>query len=151
MYMKKQTGLTLIELITVVAIVGILSAIAIPSYSRYTTSASRTTGKTALQTVRSKMENFYINNKSYTTDLSKLGYGAASPSLNKAGEETAGGDAVYTVSVSNPGGCTLASCYTLTATAVNAQATNDTDCINLTLSMLGVKSATGPKGVSCWN
>lgn len=147
----KQTGMTLIELMIVVAIVGILAGIGIPAYERYTTSAARTTGKTALQTVRAKLENYYINNKAYTTDISKLGYTASSPSLNKAGDETTGSDAVYTISISNPGGCTLASCYTLTATPVNAQASNDTDCINLTLTLLGVKNASGPNGVSCWN
>lgn len=147
----KQRGLTLIELMVTIAIVAILAGIAIPSYERYTTSASRTSAKTALQTIRSKLQNYYSNNKSYTTDLTQLGYTASPLTINKAGEESAGGDVVYSIAIANPGGCALASCFTMTATPLNGQATNDTDCINMTLSLLGVKGASGPKGVSCWN
>ncbi len=147
----KQRGLTLIELMVTIAIVAILAGIAIPSYERYTTSANRTAAKTALLTLRGKMENYYINNKTYTTDMTNLGYSASPSFIDKSGEAVAAGASTYSVTITNPGGCTTANCYVITAAPQNAQATNDTDCVNMTVTLLGAKNASGPKGVTCWN
>ena len=50
--MKTQQGFTLIELMIVVAIVGILAAIAVPAYQDYTTRAKVTEGLTALASAK---------------------------------------------------------------------------------------------------
>jgi type IV pilus assembly protein PilE len=149
--MQKQLGLTLIELLTAVAIIGILSGLAIPAYDRYTRSTTRSAAKTTLERVRGLVESYRVNNKSYTSDLTKLGFSNSPLNVDKTGEEAAPGssDVVYQIAITTPGTVCTACQYELTATAMNGQA-NDTDCGNLTLNSLGQKSASGSKGIKCW-
>ena len=148
---SRQAGLTLIELITTVAIISILAGIAIPSYERYTRGTKRTAAKTTLERVRGLMESYFVNNKSYTSDMTNLGFSNSPLNIDKTGEEVAAGsaDAVYQVSVSTPGTVCTQCQYELNAAPVNGQ-TNDTDCATLSINSLGQKNATGPKGTKCW-
>ena len=66
-------GFTLIELIIVVAIIGILAAIAIPAYVGQQTRAARTEAYTNLQTLRLLEEQFYAENGAYTANLGSAG------------------------------------------------------------------------------
>lgn len=153
---KQQQGLTLIEVIVTVAIIGILAAIAIPSYEHYTTKTKRDGGKTSVQRVRGLLEQYYVNNKSYTDDLTALGFSNSPLNVDKTGEEVAAGSAntVYQVSVNTKAAGTLTYCascnYEIVATPKNTQATNDTDCKILWFGSLGNKGATGSKGTACW-
>ena len=63
--MRVQKGFTLIEVMIVVGIVAILSAIAIPSYSEYIRRARITEATSALGTMSLKMEQFFQDNRSY--------------------------------------------------------------------------------------
>lgn len=58
-------GFTLIEVMVVVAIIGILSSIALPSYSDYVLRASLTEATNALSDARVRMEQSYADNRSY--------------------------------------------------------------------------------------
>jgi type IV pilus assembly protein PilE len=60
-----EHGFTLIEVMVVVAVLGILSAIAIPSYSRYVTRGNLVEAGNALAEYRVRMEQFYQNNRTY--------------------------------------------------------------------------------------
>jgi len=64
--MRNQQGFTLIELMIAVAIVAILSAIAIPQYSEYVTRSRITEASMTLSDQRLKMERFYQDNRSFT-------------------------------------------------------------------------------------
>jgi type IV pilus assembly protein PilE len=66
--MQKERGLTLIELIIVVAIIGILAAVAIPTYTAYTQRGRRADGKTALEQLRASQEVFRAENGRYAND-----------------------------------------------------------------------------------
>jgi len=63
--MRAQKGFTLIEIMIVVGIVAILSAIAIPSYSEYVRRARITEATSALGTMGLKMEQFFQDNRTY--------------------------------------------------------------------------------------
>lgn len=64
--MRRQQGFTLIEVMIVVAIVAILSAIAIPAYSDYILRSRITEAVGNLSAMRTKMEQFFQDNRSYT-------------------------------------------------------------------------------------
>jgi type IV pilus assembly protein PilE len=63
---RTQQGFTLIELMIVVAVLGILAAIAIPSYNDYVLRSRLTEGFAQLSGHRVKMEQFYQDNRTYT-------------------------------------------------------------------------------------
>ena len=68
-YHRFEKGITLIELLVVVVIVGILAAIAIPSYTGYMQRARRADAKTALEQLRAGQEMRRAERGSYSTDL----------------------------------------------------------------------------------
>lgn len=62
---KQAAGFTLLEVMITVAIVGILAAIALPSYSYYITRSRIIEATTALGDVRSQMEKYFMDNRTY--------------------------------------------------------------------------------------
>jgi type IV pilus assembly protein PilE len=64
---RTQRGFTLIEVMVVVAIIGILAAIAIPNYRDYVTRSKITEGFGGLSDARNKMEQYFQDNRSYPT------------------------------------------------------------------------------------
>jgi len=63
--MKAQNGFTLVELMIVVAIIGILSAVAMPAYNDYVTRGKLTEATSTLSDGRVKMEQFFQDNRTY--------------------------------------------------------------------------------------
>jgi len=131
--MKNNNGFSLIELMIVVAIIGILSAIAIPSYKEYMTESRRSDAKVGLSKIADKQERYYLQNNTYTTDLAAIATNATSD----------GGFYIFDVVSANVSG------FEVTATAIGDQA-SDTDCKTLSLTSTGLKSATGDDPTSCW-
>ncbi len=82
--MKRSRGFTLIELMIVVAILGIIAAIAVPVYRGYLTGAKRAEAKANLETIRLLQEQFYADNRryaegAYTTGSQTLSASGALP------------------------------------------------------------------------
>jgi len=64
---RRHPGFTLIEVMMAVAIVGILSAVAFPSYRDHITRGALTDGVNGLATMRAQMERHFQDNRSYAT------------------------------------------------------------------------------------
>ena len=67
-----QKGFTLIELLVVVLIIGILSSIALPQYTRAVDRARGTEALTNMKSLADAQNIYYLNNTSYTSDTSRL-------------------------------------------------------------------------------
>ena len=78
-----QKGFTLIELMIVVAIIGILAAIAIPAYQDYTIRAQVTEGLNLAGAVKAAIAEDYANEGAWPTDLTDAGLDNATPPAGK--------------------------------------------------------------------
>jgi type IV pilus assembly protein PilA len=72
--LKNKKGFTLIELMIVVAIIGILAAIAIPNFMNYQCKARQTEAKTALGTVRTLQEAYIAEYSGYGSTAGNIGF-----------------------------------------------------------------------------
>ena len=63
--MRSRKGFTLIELLIVVAIIGILAAIAIPQFSAYRAKAYNSTSQSDLKNNKTALESFFADNQQY--------------------------------------------------------------------------------------
>jgi type IV pilus assembly protein PilE len=134
----KQAGMTLVELLIAVAIVGILAAIAIPSYNAYTMSANRTDATRNMTLDAQALERCYSQNFTYV--------GCATAPAGTA-TTTQG---YYSITIVTP----TASSFTITAVPVKAPQTGDTSCAKFTLSSAGAQGATSSSSAvtttTCW-
>lgn len=85
---KKESGFTLIELMIVVAIIGILAAIAIPQFASYRVKAFNSAAKADLHSAQTTFEVYFNDNNVYPTDESvqtgtiELGAGTSAVTMN---------------------------------------------------------------------
>ena len=124
----KQKGFTLVELMIVVAIIGVLAAIAYPSYQRYVISSKRADMMTEMHNIASEIESRKLAQGSY----SAISAGVQS---DFKGGYPAQGQALYDITITpdDP----LTSEWTITATPkTSTQMATDG---NLTLNHQGVK------------
>jgi type IV pilus assembly protein PilE len=130
---KNLLGFTLVELMITVAIVGILAAVAYPSYVDFVTRSNRTEAQRELMRLANRQEQYYVDMRTYTDDMKELGQ-SDDPYVTESGNYSI--DAVKTSTT-----------FTLTATAQGNQATADASCKTLTIDQTGKQ---GPSSANCW-
>ncbi|MCX4191376.1 prepilin-type N-terminal cleavage/methylation domain-containing protein [Methylophaga sp. OBS1] len=89
-------GLTLIELMTVVAIVGVIAMIAVPSYEKYRRDVNNQIAVGYLQTIRGSIERYFVETNRFPAGLADLG------NLPNNGEDPWGNQFVY-LNIANAG------------------------------------------------
>jgi type IV pilus assembly protein PilE len=148
---KRQGGVTLIELIVVIMIVGILAAIAVPSYRDYVMRANRTDARAALLTLATAQEKYYLQCNSYVATLDATKNNTCPPGgslrLNATSER-----GYYTIAVT----AADVNGWIATATAVSGQPqARDTRCAVFQLTSTGLKtaknSASADNSTECWS
>ena len=134
---NKNKGFTLLELMMVVAIAGVLAAIALPAYNEYVRRAQRVDATAALLRIQGAQERFYLNNNRYATSAGALGI-------------TSTENDYYTLAIT---ATAPTENFTATATAKGPQLA-DEDCRVFSITGQGTRTATDAGGsdnsAACW-
>lgn len=147
---QKNKGFTLIEVMIVVAILAIIVALALPNYREYILRANRAVGKSALLEAASRQEQYFLNNRSYTHQLTDLGYSANYYVDSEGQPLSAGAGSIYQITITEPSSNTGETAYTLSAIPQGGQA-DDTKCGSLGIDEQADKTVTGTKtDTYCW-
>jgi type IV pilus assembly protein PilE len=138
-----QHGVTLLELMVVLVIIGVLTVTAIPAYRGYTERAHRTEAKSALLRLAANQERWYLQNNTYTATFTNLGFAATGQTEN----------GVYTLDFTVAPSTTA---FTARAQPTAGGGSNgidqntDTACTVFTINEQGVRTASPDTNGNCW-
>jgi type IV pilus assembly protein PilE len=142
----RQQGVTLIELVVVMVIVGILAAVAIPSYRNYVIRSQRSDAKDALLALATQQEKHYLQCNTYAT---AIGANTACPATLQGTATSENG--WYALDITQG----TATNFTVRARAVAGEnQAQDAACQTFTVTEAGVRSAldsgAGNNTEECW-
>jgi type IV pilus assembly protein PilE len=145
---NRQLGVTLIELVVVMVIVGILAAVAIPSYRNYVMRSQRSDAKDALLAMATQQEKHYLLCNAYATAIANA--------TSCADGELQGSDRSkngwYEIATDSDDTARL---FTVTAEAINGENQwNDRECRLFEIDQAGVRRSEDADGgdstAECW-
>ena len=156
--LRKHQGFTLIELMIVVAVIGILASIAYPSYREYVAKSRRAEAKTVLLSAQQWMERFYTENFRYDKNSAGVAVTDASqfPSRFSVSPVPGQGAAAYTISVVVT--ANVRDVYSVTATRKAGSSMAADRCGDFAIDHLGRKDLVNYSGFAskaaaleaCW-
>ena len=126
--MHTMKGLSMIELLIAVVIIGVLSSVAYPAYQDYVTRANRADGYAKVNEIIQAQERFFSDQVTYTANLTDLAYPTAGNVASAEGH--------YLVTAAACGGGTIGDCVVLTAVPQASQTADG----NLTIDSRGAKT-----------
>lgn len=135
--MKQLRGVTIVELLIVMVIIGILTAIAFPSYDAYLKKGRRADAQTLMMNIATKQQQYLLDARQYTTTIGAGGLGISTSGWTCAATCT---NQFYTITVVAPAGPPPT--FTVTATVQGPQV-GDGD---LTLDHQGNRTRAGNPG-----
>ena len=138
---RASRGMTLLELMIVVVVIGLLGAVALPAYQSSVRKAHRADAKTALTTCAQRLERFHTEKGAYKTATESASVGDAAATCLSTTE-----NGYYTLSL--PAADLTPTTYTLTATPQGAQTTDA--CGSFTLDQNGVRGVGKLTVAECW-
>jgi len=124
--LRRSAGFTLIEMMIVVAIIGIMAAIAYPSYQSYVMRAKRSAAQQFMLDMTSREQQYLLDARSYTATIGSGG-------LNMTVSTDVSPYYTFAIAVDNTAAPPI---FTITATAIGSQLNDG----NLTLNNLGQKT-----------
>jgi len=137
---RKHNGFTLMELMITVAVIGILAAVAYPSYTSYILRSNRSEAKVGLVQAAQTLERCYTRSNAYNDASCDIYTNSLA-----AGKSIITPNQRYKIT-----GVVTAAAYVLTATALGPQL-KDTKCGNFTLDELNAPNVSGSASAAeCW-
>lgn len=140
--MNTQTGLTLMEALLVLAVTGLLAALALPVYEGHLLRSRRTEARLELMEVAAEQERHHARNGGYAADAWPL----QSPTVSGRRRLTRNGH--YEIEVRACPGQNLSRCFIAIARARGKQAADE--CAELSLDSQGVRGAGAREVEHCW-
>ncbi|TAL63044.1 MAG: type IV pilin protein [Legionella sp.] len=137
-FKRGNWGFTLVEVLIVMAVIGILTAIAYPSYQNYILKTRRSEALATMSQDQIILERCYAQNFSYNAACASM------PSFPQTSPQ-----GYYSITLTNLSATT----YTLTATPLGTQV-KDTTCATMSVNQANVKTASDSSAVAsskCWN
>jgi type IV pilus assembly protein PilE len=137
----RNYGFTLIELMIVIAIIGIISAIAMPSYIESLRKSRRVDAQETLMAAMQRMEVFYSKGATYTTSLADISV------------ENISAEGHYTINIATAtASCPVTTCYSIEASPVSSGVQKDDSIKGYRINSLGLQemSYDGSSWVNGW-
>ena len=151
---RRQNGFTLIEMMIVVAIIGILAAIAIPNYQEYVKKSRRTDATVMISAIQQAQEKFRANNTTYSNNFGTGGLNLATGATATFKDSDNG---YYKLTIgttcsanADATGAPTGTAYCINAVAYSTKSQNsDTACKTITMTISN-GNATGTPS-ACWS